>query len=186
MPNLGDTEVGGAGGGGAGFRVVALDHVEGDAGAADPFDGEGDGGRFEVRAAGVDVRGIAKAELDVDRRRATHQAGDLVVADEAAEVVGRLHVDVQREGDRLPDGRHLREAEVHGDVERTGANLLPEPCRGGVGGGQLDAGLDYQVGRQRARALHLRRHPEEAGVGDKDAAQPEIAAAADVLDGVDQ
>ena len=56
----------------------------------------------------VDVGGVPQAELDVDRRRDADQLRDLVVADEAADVVRRLDVEVERDVDRGADRGDLR------------------------------------------------------------------------------
>src|SRR3712207_5244875 len=77
-----------------------------------------------MRPAWVDVRGVPQAELHDHGRGYPYEVGDLVVPDEAAEVVGDLDVDVERQVGGGPDGRELREAEIRRDVVRVGAEVL--------------------------------------------------------------
>ena len=63
-----------------------------------------------MRARRVDVRRVPQAELDVDGDGDADQLRDLVQADEAADVVRRLDVDVERDVDRGADRGDLRRA----------------------------------------------------------------------------
>ena len=90
-----------------GLRVVGLDQVGRDAGPADAFPGQGDGGGIDVGFAGVDVGGVAEAQLDIDGGEQPDEFGNLEVAHEPPEIVGSLHVEIQRQGDCLPDGGQL-------------------------------------------------------------------------------
>src|SRR5919204_4302945 len=62
--------------------------------AADPLPAERDRRRVEVSAGGVDVGRVPQAELDVERSGDPDPLGDLVVPDEAADVVRSLDIDV--------------------------------------------------------------------------------------------
>ena len=81
-----------------GVRLVARagKQVKTEPRPAHPLTRERDRRRFQVRSGGIDVGGVAEAELDVDRRRDPDQLGDLVQADKAAKVVGDLDVNVER------------------------------------------------------------------------------------------
>ena len=60
----------------------------------------------------VDIGRISQAELDVDRRCDADQLGNLVVADETADVVRRLDVDVERHVDDGADSGDLGQGQV--------------------------------------------------------------------------
>ncbi len=88
----------------------AREQLEPEPRAAHALAAERDRRRLEVRAGGIDVGRVAQPELDVDGRGDADQLRDLVMADEAADVVGRLDVDVERHVDRRADRRDLRRA----------------------------------------------------------------------------
>src|SRR5437762_3417265 len=71
----------------------------------------------------VRIDGPAQAELQVDRRRDADDLGDLVIADEAANVVGTLDVDIERRIDRGADRRDLPERQVRRQVDRARAEF---------------------------------------------------------------
>src|SRR5262249_7658408 len=143
----------------------------------DPLAGGRDGDALQVVTGRVDARRVADRELQVDGRGDPYELGDLVVADRAAEVVRALDVDVQGSVDRLPDGGDLRQGEVRGQVDGGDAEVLQQPRRRRVGGGEGDRGLELQVRGQVAGALQLAEHPEVADVADEHTADPEFAAA---------
>src|SRR5581483_6929723 len=123
----------------------AREELHPEPGAADALAGEGDRRRVEVRARRVDVRRVAAAELDVHRRGDADQLRDLVVADESADVVRRLDVDVERDVDRGPDRGDLREGQIGGQVDRVGAEVGEDAGGGRVRGGEHHRDLRLHV-----------------------------------------
>ena len=93
--------------GGRGLQPGALQELHAKAGAPDALSAQSNRRRLKMCPGGVDIGCVAKTELDVDRRSNPDELRDLVQADEAADVVGRLHVDVERDVDGRADRRHL-------------------------------------------------------------------------------
>ena len=120
---------------------------------------------------GVDVGRVAQPELHVDGRGDADQLGDLVMADEAAEVVRRLDVDVERDVDRRADRGDLGEREVGREVDRARAELLEHARGGRVRGRQHHRDLRLHVRGEQARSSRARERGEHAEVGDQDAAE---------------
>ena len=79
-----------------------------------------------MRAARVDVRGIAQAQLHVDRRGDADDLGQLVIADEAAEAVWSLDIQVERQARSTADGGELRQRQVDGQIERPRTQALED------------------------------------------------------------
>ena len=91
-------------------------------------------------------------------------------ADEAADVVGHLDVDVERDVDDGADRRDLREREIGREIERVRAERHQRACRRGVGDREHHGDLRLHVRRQEVAAARLGEHVEHADVGDQDAA----------------
>jgi hypothetical protein len=130
----------------------------------------------------IDVRCVAEPELDVDRRGDPDQLGDLVQPDEAADVVRRLDVDVERAVDGRPDGGDLGEAEVSREVDRARAEVSEDAggCR--VGRGEHDRDLRLHVFREPACLAELRKGGEYAEVGDQHAAEAVLGRALRIVE----
>ena len=128
---------------------------------------------------------LRQAELDVDRSGDPNDLGDLVQPHEAAEVVGRLDVDVERDVDRRPDGRELREREVDGHVDGVRAELLEHARRRCVGGGQHDRELGLHVLGQLAGRAHRGEQLQDPEVGDQHAAEPQLRRVPDLVELLD-
>ena len=107
-----------------------------------------------------------------------HDVGHLVAADEAAQVVGRLDVEVERQLRHPAHRSQHADAEVGGDVDGVGAEPVIERGGGGVGGAQHRGGLEPQIGRQRSRGPQPREHVEHADVSHQQAADAVRARAA--------
>src|SRR5206468_9689503 len=99
---------------------------------------ERDGRLHQVGSRGVDVGRVPQAELEVDGRRDADDLGDLVHADEAAEVVRRLNVDVEGDVDRGTDGGDLGQRQVGRKIQRVGAQAFDHLGRRRVGRGEHD------------------------------------------------
>src|SRR5437868_1176418 len=75
----------------------------------------------------VDIGSVPDAELEIDRRGDPDQLRDLVKADEAAELGGRLDIDVEWDVDGRADGGDLRQRQVGRDIQRVCAELDRDP-----------------------------------------------------------
>ena len=75
---------------------------------------------------------VAEPELEVDRRADPHDLGNLVVANETADVVRHLDVDVERHVDHCPDRGQLRKRQIGRHVEGGHAALFEELDRGRI------------------------------------------------------
>src|SRR3954447_2241826 len=110
-----------------GCRVVAaraLEELEPETRAAHALAREGDRRRLQVRPRRVDVGRVAQPELDVHGSGDANQLRNLVMPHEAAAVVGRLDVDVERDVDRGADRGDLRQPQVRREVDRRRAEPL--------------------------------------------------------------
>src|SRR5262245_35970789 len=117
--------------GGADFRAYGreprpLEELESEARTPDALAGERNRGRLEVGARGVKVGCVPQAELDVDGRGDPDQLGNLVQADEAAERVGSLNVEVDRKVGHGADRRDLRERQVGWEIQCRSAELVEQ------------------------------------------------------------
>src|SRR4051812_9487459 len=121
-----------------------------------------------MRAGGIDVGRIPQPELHVDGCGDADQLRDLVVADEAADVVGRLDVDVERHIDGCANRGDLRQRQVGGEIDRRCAELLEDARARGIRRRQHHRDLRLHVAGQEACALRLGEEGEHAEVGDQD------------------
>ena len=129
---------------------------------------------LEVQARRVDVGRVAQAELHVDRRDGLDQRRNLVVAHEPAKAVGHLDVHVERHVAVLPDGRQVGQRQIGRHVDRRGAFVGEHGDGQRVGGRQLHADLDDQVGRQVAGLLGEVEDPQQPHVGHQHAADAQF------------
>src|SRR5579883_179965 len=103
----------------------------------------------------VDIGRVAQAKLEIDGCSDTHQFGNFVEADEAAQIVRDLHVDIQGDVYRLANGGDLCQREVGGNVKGIGAQLLHQANGSRVGGSHHHAYFELHVLRQHSGAAHL-------------------------------
>ena len=139
-----------------------------------------------MTARGVRVGRATQAKLHVDRRRDADDLRDLVEADETAEVVRTLDVDIERDVDGEADRGDLREREVRRQVDGVRAQVGDDPRCGGVRDGQHDRDLRLHVGRQLTRGAHRREYRQRAQILDEHAADPMRRGAAGVLENGDE
>ena len=92
--------------------------------------------------------------------------------DEAPDVVGSLHVDVERNVHGSADRRDLRQREVGRQIEGVCAEVGEHPGGGGVRGREHDGDLRLHVLGQLSCLSHRPEDREEPEVCDQDAADP--------------
>lgn len=134
-----------------------------------------------MRPRRVEVRRVPETELHVDRGGDPDQLRELVQPDEAAEVVGRLDVEIDRHVDGRPDRRDLREREVRGHVERVRPQPGEDPRRARVRGRERDGYLRLHVLGKLTRLAHRLERREQPDVGDQHAPDPVGSRSPDVL-----
>jgi hypothetical protein len=100
-----------------------------DAGAPNPLARKRDRRRFEMATGWVDVRRISQPKLDVDRRGNADQFRDFVVTKNAANIVGRLDVDVERHVDGGADRRDLSQRQICRNIDCRGSKVCENACR---------------------------------------------------------
>src|SRR5438309_12067180 len=105
-----------------------------------------------MQTGGVDIGSVPDAELEVDGRGDPDQLGDVVKADEAAELGGRLDIDVEWDVDGGADGGDLRQRQVGRDVQRVRAQL------------DRDSGGERVGEREEDGDLRLHRRGQDAGL----------------------
>ena len=103
-------------------------------------------------------------------------------AHEAADVVGRLDVDVERNGDGGADRGDLRERQVRGQIDGGCAEALEDARRRRVRRREHHRHLRLHLLRQQARALRLVEELEHPEVGDQHRAEPVLRRAHAVLE----
>ena len=106
-----------------------------------------------------------------DRGGDADQLGDLVQTDEAADVVGRLDVDIERDVHRCTDCGDLGEAQIGREVDRARAETLQDPRGGGVRRRQHHRHLGLHLLGEQAYSSRVRERGEDADVRDQDAAK---------------
>src|SRR5262249_42340356 len=142
--DLRDGEPDGTNLGHAGFGVITLNHIRSNLGAANTLFGKSDGRGFDMAAAGVDVRGVAETQLDVDGGEHANEFRDLKVANEAAEVIRCLNVQVQRYRGSLTNRGEQRKRQVGGHIKRVSPKILQNTYRYRIRGAELNRDLDHQ------------------------------------------
>ena len=104
---------------------------------------------------------------------------------EAADVVRRLDVEVERAVDGGADRRDLGEREVGREVDRARAELLEDARRCRIRGREHHRDLRLHLRGQQPGRPHRRERREDADVRDQDAAEPVLRRAARVVEAGD-
>ena len=137
-------------------------------------------------AGRIERPGVAQPELGVERRADRDEVGELVAADDAAEAVGRLDVEVDRQQRRRAQLGKLGRRHVRRDVDRGRPEPGQHDQRRRIGRRHRDGDLPAAVRRQLAGRLHVPQERQQAHVGDEKAPDPGLCGARDVLDRVRQ
>ena len=140
----------------------------------------------EVRSRRVDHPRVAQTELGVERSAHLDELAELVAADDAAEGVGRLHIQVERQRRRRPQLCELRHGDVRRDVRRRSAEAFELAQAEWVRRRHHHRDLPDDVDRQLALALHLGEQREQPQVGDQKPSDPALHRPRHVFDRVAQ